>query len=61
MKPSLAIMLALGIVLAVAALTIDSATVAPISNAAVAEDGKPDRWCGTAACAPRDMEPATYR
>jgi hypothetical protein len=40
----------LAIVLAVAALTIGTATVAPISSPAVAGGGGPDKWCGAAAC-----------
>jgi hypothetical protein len=51
----------LAIALAVAALTIGTATVAPISSTAVAGDGKPDKWCGAAACAPRQTQPATQR
>lgn len=61
MKPSLAVMLAFTIVLAVGALTIGTATVVPVSSATVADVGKPGRWCGAAACAPRQMEPETYR
>ena len=52
MKTSLAIMLA------VAALTIGTATVAPISSTAVAGDDKPSKYCGAAACAPRPTRPA---
>ena len=40
----------LAIVLAVAALTIGTATVAPISSPAVAGGGGPDKWCGAAVC-----------
>ena len=52
MKTSLAIMLA------VAALTIGTATVAPISSTAVAVNGKPYKSCGAVACAPRQTKPA---
>lgn len=57
MKPSHAVMLAFAIMLAVGSLTIGTATRAPISTVAVADGGKPDRWCAAAACAPRQMEP----
>jgi hypothetical protein len=40
----------LAIVLAVAALTIGTATVAPISSTALAGGGGPDKWCGAAVC-----------
>ena len=40
----------LAIVLAVAALTIGTATVSPISSTAIAGGGGPDRWCGAAVC-----------
>jgi hypothetical protein len=47
----------LAIALAAAALTIGTATVAPIFSTAVAGGGgawqPPDKWCGAAACAPR--------
>ena len=36
----------LAIVLAVAALTIGTPSVAPISSTAFAGGGGPDRWCG---------------
>ena len=55
MKTSLAIMLA------VAALTIGSATVMPISSTAFAGGGGPDKWCGAAICPPRQTQSATYR
>ena len=55
MKTSLAIMLA------VAALTISAATVAPISSTAVAGGGGPDKWCGAAACPPKQMQLGTHR
>ena len=41
------------IALAVATLTIGTATVAPISSTAVAGGGGPDRWCGAAVCPPK--------
>ena len=47
MKTSLAIMLA------VAALTIGTAIVPPISSTAVAGGGGPDKWCGAAVCPPK--------
>ena len=40
----------LTIVLAAAALTIGTATVAPISSTAFAGGGGPDKWCGAAVC-----------
>ena len=49
MKTSLAIMLA------VAALTIGAATIAPISSTAVAGGGGPDKWCGAAVCPPNPL------
>lgn len=49
MKTSLAIMLA------VAALTIGTATIAPISSTAVAGGGGPDKWCGAAVCPPNPL------
>jgi hypothetical protein len=61
MKPSHAVLLAFAIVLAVGSLTIGTGTVAPLSGAAIADVGKPDRWCGAAAFAPRQTEPETYR
>ena len=42
----------LAIVLAAAALTIGTATVAPISSTAVAGGGGPDKWCGASVCPP---------
>ena len=48
----------LAIALAAAALTIGTATVAPISSTAVAGDDRPYKWCGAAACAPRQTKPA---
>ena len=44
MKTSLAIMLA------VAALTIGTVTVSPISSTAFAGGGGPDKWCGAVVC-----------
>ena len=43
----------LAIALTVAALTIGTATVAPISSTAIAGGGGPVKWCGAAACAHR--------
>ena len=47
----------LAIALAAAALTIGTATMAPIFNTAVAGGGgawqPPDKWCGAAGCAHR--------
>ena len=51
----------LAIVLAVAALTIGTATVAPISSPAVAGGGGPDKWCGAAACPPNLQQLGTHR
>ncbi len=48
----------LAIALAVAALTIGTATVAPISSTAVAVDDKPYKSCGATFCAPRQTKPA---
>ena len=48
----------LAIALAVAALTIGTATVAPISSTAVAGDDRPYKSCGAAACVPRQTKPA---
>jgi hypothetical protein len=48
----------LAIALAAAALTIATATVAPISSTAVAVNGKPYKSCGAAACVPRGTKPA---
>ena len=61
MKPSHAVMLAFAILLAVRSLTLGTATVAPISTLAVADGDKPDKWCGAAACAPRQVEPEAHR
>jgi hypothetical protein len=43
----------LAIALTVAALTIGTATVAPISSTAIAGGNKPVKWCGAAACSHR--------
>ena len=43
----------LAIALTVAALTIGTATVAPISSTAIAGGNKPVKWCRAAACAHR--------
>ena len=51
----------LAIAFAVATLTIGTATMAPLSSAAVAGGGKPDRWCGAAACAPNSNQLETHR
>ena len=52
----------LAIALAVAALTIAAATVAPISSTAVAAGGGgPDKWCGAAVCPPKQTQSGTYR
>jgi hypothetical protein len=51
----------LAIVLAVASLTMGSASVAPISSTAFAGGGGPDRWCGAVVCPPRQTQSATYR
>ena len=51
----------LAIVLAVAALTIGTATMAPISSIAVAGGGGPDRWCGAVVCPPRQTQLGTHR
>ncbi|HEY7440814.1 MAG TPA: hypothetical protein VH701_00240 [Vicinamibacterales bacterium] len=53
--------ISLAIVLAVAALTIGAATVAPISSPAVAGGGGPDKWCGAAACPPKQAQSGTHR
>ena len=50
----------LAIVLAVAALTIGTATIAPISSIAVAGGG-PDKWCGAPVCPPRQTQSGTHR
>jgi hypothetical protein len=55
MKTSLAIVLA-----AAAALTV-SATVPSISSPAVAGGGGPDKWCGAAACPPKQAQSGTHR
>ena len=55
MKTSLAIMLA------VAALTIGTATMAPNSSTALAGAGGPDKWCGAAVCPPKPAHLATHR
>ena len=60
MKPSHAVMLAFAIVLAVGSLTLGT-TVGPISTVAVSDGDKPDKWCGAAACAPRQTQPERYR
>ena len=49
------------IALAAAALTIGTATVAPISGTAVAGGGGPDRWCGAIICPPKKTHPGTHR
>ena len=51
----------LAIVLAVAALTIGTASVPPISSTAFAGGGGPDRWCGAVVCPPKQTQSATYR
>ena len=51
----------LAIVLLAAALTIGTATVAPISGTAVAGGGGPDKWCGAAVCPPKQTPLGTYR
>ena len=53
----------LAIALAAAALTIGTATVAPISSTAVAGGGGPDKWCGAraAVCPPRQTQLGTHR
>lgn len=43
----------LAIALTVAALTIGTATVSPISSTAIAAGGGAVKWCGAAACAHR--------
>jgi hypothetical protein len=42
--------MSLAIVLTVAALTIGTANVTPISSTAVAGGGGPDKWCGASIC-----------
>jgi hypothetical protein len=51
----------LAIVLAVAALTIGTATMGPISSTAVAGGGGPDKWCGAAVCPPKQTQSGTNR
>jgi hypothetical protein len=51
----------LAIALAAAALTIGTATVAPISSTAVAGGGGPDKWCGAAVCPPQQAPSGTHR
>ena len=51
----------LAIALAAAALTIGTATVAPISSTAVAGGGGPDKWCGAAVCPPNPQQLGTHR
>ena len=46
----------LAIVLAAAALTIGTATVASISSTAFAGGGGPDKWCGAAVCPPKQTQ-----
>jgi hypothetical protein len=50
----------LGIVLAVAALSIGITTMAPISSPAVAGGGGPDKWCGAAVCPPTSQRLGTH-
>ena len=50
----------LAIVLAVAALTIGTATVVPISSIAVVGGGGPDKWCGAPIC-PQQTPPWVHR
>ena len=50
----------LATVLAVAALTIGTATVSPISSTAIAGGGGPDRWCGAPVC-PQQTPPRAHR
>jgi len=54
MKTSLAIMLA------VAALTISTVTVAPISSTAYAGGGGPDKWCGAVVCPPKQIRSGAH-
>ena len=51
----------LAIALAVAALTIGTASVAPISSTAFAGGGGPDKWCGAPACPPKQTQSGTHR
>jgi len=51
----------LAIALAVAALTIGTASVAPISSTALAGGGGPDKWCGATVCPPRPTHFGTHR
>src|SRR6476646_5368438 len=57
---SAAMKTSLAIVLAVAALTIGTATVPPISSTAVAGGGGPDKWCGAAVCPPMQTHLGTH-
>jgi hypothetical protein len=50
----------LAIILAVAAMTIGTATVPPISSTAVAGGGGPDKWCGAAVCPPKQTQSGTH-
>ena len=49
------------IVFAIAALTIGTATVAPISSTAIAGGGGPDKWCGAPVCPPKQTQSETHR
>lgn len=51
----------LAIALAAAALTIGTATVAPISGTAVAGGGGPDKWCGAAVCPTKQAPSRIHR
>lgn len=53
MKTSLAIVLA-------AAALISTAIVAPISSAALAGGGGPDKWCGATVCPPKPAPSETF-
>jgi hypothetical protein len=50
----------LAIVLAVAALTIGTTTMAPISSTAIAGGGGPDKWCGAPVCPPKPTQSETH-
>ena len=50
----------LAIALVAAALTMGTATLAPISGTAVAGGGGPDKWCGAAICPPRQAPAAHH-
>ena len=50
----------LAIALAAAALTVGTATVAPISSTAVAGGGGPDKWCGAAAVPTQSVKNASW-